>query len=152
VLGRGIASSVGTVIGEAVPALSPLYRLATAIACALVIAYGISVVLAWRKRVVLAVLTPAIFFALCGLASQSYPLDWILVSIVTLGTTVILWRFGLFAAIVALYVFLSVDSVITLVAVADTSKMLSALVAALIVAGPGILGVIAYRRLRATAA
>jgi predicted tellurium resistance membrane protein TerC len=74
------------------------------------------------------------------------------VSIVTLGTTVILWRFGLFAAIVALYVFLSVDSVITLVAVADTSKMLSALVAALIVAGPGILGVIAYRRLRATAA
>ena len=146
--GRAAIGSSGAIMGQSFAALSPFLSLAYGIVIALAIAYGVSLFAMRRLPVAVILLGPALLVLITVFAGNMDPVDRMIVVADTFALTLLVWHFGVFAAFVAVFVQGSIDGLITLFAAGGTSGLMTALFAAGLVAAPGVIGFIAYRRLK----
>jgi hypothetical protein len=131
------------------PAMSPILVLASAVMLLLPLLYALALG-AWRRIPVALILTvPAILFGAAGIAFDSTPFNIAVHVAMTLVITFVVWRQGVLAGLIAIYVVSVVPATYVLLA---TGQILAGILGLACFAAPAVFGVLAHRRLRTVSA
>jgi serine/threonine-protein kinase len=148
ITGRAALGDAGSILSDIAPGLTPLVSAATAWCAVLLLAFGVAVLLvrAWPRWI--ALVAPTALLLLFMFASTSYAAENVLPVVDVLALTLILWRFGLWPAVVTMMVMVSVEGAITLFVAGGSSALGSAVIATALLCVPAALGAGAWHRVR----
>jgi serine/threonine-protein kinase len=144
-------SGTTTIMSVSGPALTPFSSLAAGFFTTLAATFVVGLCVSRRWPLKVALVAPAALMLIVVLSSNLEVATRVAVIVDTLAMSAILWRFGVFASIVMVFVQVSIEGLITLFVAGGTPGLMTALVAAVLVAAPGILGFAAFRQLKPAA-
>ncbi len=146
--GKAAISSTAAIMSVSGPALTPFSSLAVAFFVTMAAAFIVGLCVARRWPLTVALIGPAVLIVILVVASNLEMATRVAAVADTLAITAILWRFGVFASIVMMFVEVTIEGLITLFVAGGTGGLTTALVATVLFAAPGLLGLLAFRRLK----
>jgi len=145
---RAAIGDAGAVLSAPAPALTTLVSLGTGWCMALVLGFGVALLVLrpWPRWI--ALVTPAALTLLFMLATTTHGADIIIPSVDVLVLTLVFWEFGLWSAVATMFILVSLEGAITLFAAGGSNAMGAAIIAAAILCAPAALGIAASHRMR----
>ena len=140
------SSEVSSTFSLGLPALWPLPTLGSAILVVIPCLFIVTFALRYRFPEPVTLLLPALVVGALYLGSDSMTVEQLLVrTVFTALLAVVLWRHGVVAGLVAAYVAMALPGVTQLLLSGNDDHLTAALLAALLVAAPGLLAIAAWR-------
>lgn len=146
--GRAAIGESAAILAEPAAGLSPLASLGTSWCAVLGIAFGVGLVLtrSWPRW--LAIATPAFVMLLFALLNSSSGASSAVPVVDTLVLAMVLWRFGLWPAVVTMMLVVSLEGAITLFSGGTADLLSTAIIATALLCVPAALGAGAWHRIR----
>jgi len=138
----------GSILATPAAALTPLLSLGTGWCVALVIAFGVALLLLrpWPRWI--ALVLPAVLTFLFMMATTTRGADMIVPGMDVLVLTLIFWQFGLWATVATMFILVSLEGAITLFVAGGAGAMGTAIIAAALLCVPAALGFASNHRMR----